>query len=133
MTKQFEVYRCPLCGNIVEVLHSAGGTLICCGKPMEKLSANSTDASVEKHVPVFTREGNVVKVTVGSIPHPMTDEHHIEWIEVHSDTRVQRKYLKPGDAPEALFACPPDACQSGKKPMVYAYCNLHGLWGGQIE
>ena len=133
MAKLFEVYRCPICGNMVEVVGEGGGRLVCCGSPMEKLAANTVDASHEKHMPVFSREGNVVTVKIGSVPHPMIPEHYIEWIEVHSDNRVQRKYLKPGDAPEALFSCPPDACDSGKTPFVYAYCNLHGLWGGPVE
>lgn len=133
MTKQFEVYRCPICGNIVEVLIPGGGTLVCCGKPMEKLEANTVDASKEKHVPVFQREGDVVTIRVGSQPHPMLPEHYIEWVEVHSDDRVQRKYLKPGDAPEVQFACPPSGRCSGKKPRVFAYCNIHGLWEGTVE
>ena len=124
MAKLFEVYRCPICGNIVEVVGEGGGRLVCCGSPMEKLEANTVDASHEKHVPVFSREGNVVTVKIGSVPHPMIPEHYIEWIEVHSDNRVQRKYLKPGDAPEATFVL----AEGETVIAAYEYCNKHNLW-----
>lgn len=115
-------YRCELCGNIVAVVKSGGGQLVCCGQPMKKLEANVTDASQEKHVPVATKEGGKLKVAVGSAAHPMTAEHFIEWIAVVADDNVQLTYLKPGQEPKAEFADVPD------KATVYAYCNLHGLW-----
>lgn len=127
MTQRFEMYRCSVCGNIVEVAAGAPGKLVCCGKPMDLLIANTTDAAQEKHVPVYSKEGNVVTIKVGSVPHPMTEEHFIEWIEIHSNNRTQIKFLKPGDAPTADFCCPP-SCEAGAQPIVRAYCNLHGLW-----
>ena len=125
MAKMAEVYRCEVCGNIVEVMHGGAGQLVCCGKPMRLVSENSTDAAVEKHVPVVekTEDGFVVKV--GSVAHPMTDEHYIEWIEPLVDGRVCRAYLKSGDAPEARFWIRGDAV------TARAYCNLHGLWKGE--
>ena len=130
MQEKFEIWQCPVCGNIVEGVHAGGGTLVCCGEPMVQMVENTTDAAQEKHLPVFHKEGNVVKITVGSVPHPMTAEHFIEWIEICTDTRSQRKYLKPGDAPEAEFCCPPccSAAAASATPRVRAYCNLHGLW-----
>lgn len=126
--KKFEVYRCPVCGNMVEALNDGFGKLVCCGKPMEKLEANTVDASVEKHVPVLSRGEYGVKVSVGSAAHPMLDEHFIGFIEIHSGDRLQRKYLKPGEAPEAEFSCPPTGCDRNINPDVRVYCNLHGLW-----
>ncbi|MBO5437319.1 MAG: desulfoferrodoxin [Thermoguttaceae bacterium] len=126
--KKFEIYRCPVCGNMVEALNDGFGKLMCCGKPMEKLEENSTDAAGEKHVPVLSRGEYGVKVSVGSVAHPMTDEHFIGFIEVHSEDRMQRKYLRPGELPEAEFSCPPSGCLFNIQPSVRAYCNLHGLW-----
>lgn len=122
MAKINDVYRCPLCGNIVEVLHGAGGTLVCCGKPMELLKENSQDAAVEKHVPVIEKIDGGYRVTVGEVEHPMLAEHHIEWIELVTSTGVMRKYLKPGEKPVAEFKT--------DDTDVYAreYCNLHGHW-----
>lgn len=116
-----EFYRCELCGNMVALIKKGGGTLVCCGQNMTKLEANSTDAATEKHVPVVSREGGKIKVTVGSAPHPMLPEHHIEWIALVTDDEVELKYLKPGEEPQAEFAEVPSG-------TVYAYCNLHGLW-----
>jgi superoxide reductase len=121
MTELKQVYRCNKCGNIVEVLHIGGGTLVCCGEPMECLKENSVDAAKEKHVPVVEKTASGVKVTVGSVLHPMTAEHYIEWIEVISGEQVYRKQLKPGQKPVAEFNI------SGSV-SVRAYCNLHGLW-----
>lgn len=120
--ERLDVYKCELCGNIVEVLHVGGGPLTCCGQPMKKLEENVTDGAKEKHVPVF--DGN--KVKVGSVAHPMIPEHYIEWIEIVGDGGICRRFLAPGEAPEAAF----DSCASGK---TYAreYCNLHGLWKGE--
>lgn len=114
-------YRCERCGNIVALLKNGGGTLTCCGQAMTKLEANSTDAAQEKHVPVVTRENGKIKVAVGSTLHPMLPEHHIEWIALATEDRVQIVYLKPGMEPIAEF---PDAASG----TVYEYCNLHGLW-----
>ena len=122
-TKLHEVYKCPVCGNIVEVLHPAAGELVCRGAPMVRLAANTVDASLEKHVPVAETAGDDLLVKVGSAPHPMIPEHFIEWIEVIDGSHVERHYLQPGDAPQAVFARvarPGVTCR--------AYCNLHGLW-----
>lgn len=116
-----EFYRCELCGNMVALIKKGGGTLVCCGQNMTKLEANSTDAATEKHVPVVSREDGKIKVTVGSAPHPMLPEHHIEWIALVTDDEVKLKYLKPGEEPQAEFTEVPSG-------TVYAYCNLHGLW-----
>ncbi|BAL01280.1 desulfoferrodoxin [Oscillibacter valericigenes Sjm18-20] len=116
-----EFYRCELCGNMVALIKKGGGTLVCCGQNMTKLEANSTDAAKEKHVPAVLREDGKIKVTVGSTPHPMLPEHHIEWIALVTDDKVDLKYLKPGEEPHAEFSEVPSG-------TVYAYCNLHGLW-----
>ncbi|NCC53011.1 MAG: desulfoferrodoxin [Spartobacteria bacterium] len=125
MTTKLEIYKCEVCGNIVEVLHAGGGELVCCGQPMNRLEEKTADSSTEKHVPVIEKQGNGYKVTVGSVPHPMADEHYIEWIEIQFDDKVGRKYLKPGDAPEAFF-------DGIKADTIRAreYCNVHGLWKG---
>lgn len=120
-------YVCPVCGQVVEKVTDKGIPVVCCGKPMEELKANTTDASQEKHVPVVTVDGNKVKVTVGSVAHPMEAEHYIEWIYVQTENGGLRKALNPGDAPEAEF------CLGGEKAVaVYAYCNLHGLWKADV-
>jgi len=117
-----QIYKCNICGNIVEVVHDGGGTLVCCGQPMQLLKENVVDASKEKHVPVIEKTKDGVKVKVGSVPHPMVPEHYIEWIEVIADGRSYRKFLKPGDAPEAEF------CIKAAKITAREYCNLHRLW-----
>ena len=121
-----ELYKCDVCGNIVEIVRIGVGKLVCCDKPMVLLVAGTTDASLEKHVPVIeeTPEGHLVKI--GAVPHPMLPEHHIEFIEiVTEDGKIARKYLKPGDKPQALFRC--------KSAIVHAreYCNLHSLWANK--
>ena len=121
-TEKLQVYRCPLCGNIVEVVHAAGGTLVCCGQPMESLGENTTDAATEKHVPVIEQDDGGIRVSVGSVAHPMADDHSIEWIEIVVNGKSYRQFLKPGDAPEAFFPVP------AKNVTARAYCNLHGLW-----
>lgn len=122
MTKVNEIYKCDICGNIIEVLHAGVGGLVCCGQPMELLKEKTEDEGQEKHVPVIEKTDNGVKVKVGSVPHPMEDNHYIEWIEILVDGTVYRKSLKPGEKPEAEFEI--------KSEDVHAreYCNVHGLW-----
>jgi len=124
MTERLQVYKCEICGNIVEVLHAGKGQLVCCGQPMVLYAENSVDAAQEKHIPVVERVGGGVKVKVGSIPHPMEEKHYIEWIEVIANGKVYRQFLNPGDAPEASFDVLTD------KITAREYCNLHGLWKG---
>lgn len=121
-TEKLQVYRCPLCGNMVEVVHAGGGTLVCCGQPMEVQSENTTDAATEKHVPVIEEAAGGVRVVVGSVAHPMGADHYIEWIEVVLNGKAYRQFLNPGEAPEAFFPI------SGANLYARAYCNLHGLW-----
>ncbi len=122
MTQQREVYLCEVCGNVVEMLRSGAGTLVCCDQPMTLQEENTTDAAREKHVPVVERIGQRLKVSVGSVPHPMNDDHYIEWIEVSSSSSTMHEHLRPGEAPEASFSAPEG------EVTVRAYCNLHGLW-----
>ncbi|WP_026883830.1 desulfoferrodoxin [Clostridium akagii] len=122
MTELNQIYKCPICGNIVEIVGKAGGTLVCCGKPMLLLEANSVDAAVEKHVPVVEKKGSEVFVKVGEVQHPMTEEHYIQWIEVITANKVYKKFLKPNEKPEATFIIDEDIV------LVREYCNLHGLW-----
>jgi superoxide reductase len=124
MTKKMEVYKCEICGNMVEMVHEGGGTLVCCGQNMTLMAENSTDAAQEKHVPVIEKTGNGYNVKVGSAAHPMEDKHYIEWIELVAGDVSQRVFLKPGDAPEASF------CTDAAEVTARAYCNLHGLWRG---
>ena len=128
MAEVMEVYKCEVCGNIVEVLHGGAGELVCCDEPMVLYKANTVDAAVEKHVPVLEKSENTVKVTVGEVAHPMTEEHHIEWIELLIGDRVCRRVLKPGDAPEVTFCI---CVAAGASISARAYCNLHGLWKGE--
>lgn len=114
-------YRCSICGNIVELVKKGGGKLVCCGKPMDKLEANTTEAAVEKHIPVAERVGDTIHVKVGSAQHPMTEEHYIEWIVVTDGVTSQRVKLTPSEKPEAIFTY-------RENVEIYAYCNLHGLW-----
>ena len=116
--------RCSVCGQIVAMVKETGVPVMCCGKPMNEIVASSTDASVEKHVPVYTVENNKVSVSVGSVVHPMSEEHYIEWISLQTNKGNQRKVLKPTDKPEACFAL----CEGEQVEAVYAYCNLHSLW-----
>lgn len=121
--KRSEVYSCAVCGNMVEILRGKSGMLVCCGKPMELLEADSVDAATEKHVPVIVEnEGGGILVKVGEVPHPMAEDHYIEWIEIIRGELVSRVYLSPGDAPEAKF------CGSAEGTTARAFCNLHGLW-----
>ena len=122
MTKIKEIYRCPVCGNIVEVLNAGAGELVCCGKPMILLKENTTDAAQEKHVPVVEKTTKGYHVRVGSVEHPMLNEHYIQWIELLTPKSVLRCELKPGCKPEATFFTN-EECLCARE-----YCNLHGLW-----
>lgn len=126
MAKQLEVYKCPVCGNIVEVLHADAGILVCCGQDMNLLTENTVDAAAEKHVPVIEVAGNTVKVQVGSVAHPMLDEHYIEWIELVADGKSYTQFLKPGEAPAATFEV-----AGATNLSVREYCNLHGHWSAK--
>ena len=144
MTVKF--LKCSICGNIVGLIHDGGGELVCCGKPMQELVANTEDAAQEKHVPVYEKKGNIlsvqvgsvehpitvdgstVRVAVGSVEHPMIEKHYIQWIYLQTTHGGQRYILKPGDKPEAVFAL-----AEGAAPLAaYAYCNLHGLWAAKL-
>ena len=117
-------YICEHCGKIVALVKESGVPVMCCGQKMDEIIPNTTDAATEKHVPVYSVENNIVKVTVGSVTHPMEQEHYIEWVSVQTKQGNQRKALKPGSEPKVEFAlCPGDEVEA-----VYAYCNLHGLW-----
>ena len=125
MAKRLEIYKCDVCGNIVEVVHAGGGQLVCCGQPMNLQVENSVDAAKEKHVPVAEKMPDGMLVKVGSVAHPMEEKHYIEWIEIIDEQgKAYRKFLKPGDAPEASFCVPEGAY------TLREYCNLHGLWRG---
>ncbi|MFH1239755.1 MAG: desulfoferrodoxin [Candidatus Diapherotrites archaeon] len=126
MTKLNEIYKCNVCGNIVEMLHAGAGQLVCCGQPMQLQKENSVDASKEKHVPVIEEVNGKIKVKIGSEPHPMTQEHYIEWVELVADGKSIRKHLKPGMPPETMF------CKIADNLTVRAYCNLHGLWTAKL-
>lgn len=125
MTKMRQVYKCELCGNIVEMLHPGPGELVCCGEPMKLMEEQTADSSTEKHVPVIEEAEGGVRVKVGSVPHPMLEAHFIQWVEVHTPDRVCRVELTPGDDPEAFFPV-----SSGDITAAREYCNIHGLWKG---
>jgi superoxide reductase len=122
MTKRLQIYKCELCGNIVEVLHEGAGELVCCGQAMKVFEENTTDAAQEKHVPVIEIADSEVRIQVGSVPHPMEEKHHIEWIELIADGKAYRQFLKPGDEPQAVFHV------EANQISAREYCNLHGLW-----
>jgi len=122
MTQLNQIYKCNICGNIVEMVHTGVGQLVCCGQPMELLKEKTEDEGFEKHVPVVEMTEMGIKVKVGSIPHPMEEKHYIEWIEVIADGRNFKKFLKSGDAPEAEF------CIKVENVIAREYCNIHGLW-----
>lgn len=124
MAQRYEVYKCDLCGNIAEILTGAGGALACCGQDMRLLTENTVDAAVEKHIPVATKTGGTWQVAVGSVDHPMAEDHYIEWIELIAGDASYTAFLKPGDKPAASFEVAAD------EVTVRAYCNLHGLWKG---
>jgi len=123
MANRSEIYVCELCGNIIEVLEGAGGTLVCCGQDMTLQKENTVNAAQEKHVPVVTISGTTATVQVGSTAHPMEAQHSIVWIELQQGNKIHRVYLKPGDAPQAVFAI-----ETGAPVLARAHCNLHGLW-----
>ena len=122
MTEKLQIYKCEVCGNIVEMLHAGAGELVCCGQPMKLYLENTTDAAKEKHVPVIEKTAAGFRVRIGSVAHPMEEKHYIEWIEVIADGQAYRKFLNPGEAPEATFEIKAD------KITAREYCNLHGLW-----
>lgn len=117
-----KIFKCSICGNVVELLNKGGGTLVCCGKDMIELPVNNEETTFEKHIPVIEKEGNKVKVKVGEVTHPMLKEHYIEWIALVEDDFVQKKILRPEEEPVAEFSVKSD------KFTVYAYCNIHGFY-----
>ncbi len=122
MTVRLQIYKCEVCGNIVEVLHEGAGELVCCGQPMKLYEENTVDAAKEKHVPMVDKFEGGFKVKVGSIPHPMEEKHYIEWIEVIANGKAYRQFLNPGEAPEATFKI------DAERITAREYCNIHGLW-----
>ena len=122
MAKVYEVYRCKVCGNIVEVLQGGKGTLVCCGEDMEMMAPKKADEGKEKHVPVITQNGDEVVVKVGDVAHPMVEKHFIQWIEIIADGAICRKFLSPNEEPQATFKT------QAKSILAREYCNLHGLW-----
>jgi len=124
MTARLQIYKCDICGNIVELLHEGADALVCCGEPMKLFEENTTDAAKEKHVPVIEKIEGGFKVKVGSVPHPMEEKHYIEWVEVIVGDRTCCVFLKPGSKPEAVFKIDADGV------TVREYCNVHGLWKG---
>ena len=122
MAEQREVYKCEVCGNIVEVLHTGQGVLVCCGKNMDLMKEQSKGEYAEKHAPVIEKNKDGVKIKVGAIEHPMEEKHYIEWIEIYTKKGFSKKFLKPGEKPEVLFPI------NGKMDGARMFCNIHGLW-----
>ena len=122
MPKRMEIYKCEICGNIVELTHGGAGQLVCCGQPMKLFKENTVDAAKEKHVPVVEKTADGFQVKVGSVAHPMEDKHYIEWVQIIADGEAYRYFLKPGVSPEASFKIDAD------KVTAREYCNIHGLW-----
>jgi len=122
MTQKMEIYKCDVCGNMVEIINSGAGELVCCGQAMNVMKENTTDAATEKHVPVIEKTDKGFKVKVGEVPHPMEEKHLIQWVQLIDGEKSQRAFLKPGDAPEVEFET------STAKVSAREYCNLHGLW-----
>ncbi len=122
MANRLEVYKCEVCGHIIEVMHGGKGDLVCCDKPMKLMVENTVDASKEKHIPVIEKTSGGIKVKVGTVAHPMEEKHYIEWIEIIADGKVYRQYLNPGQAPEAIFSI------DAKEITAREYCNIHGHW-----
>jgi len=124
MVERLQIYKCDVCGNMVEIIRASKGELVCCGQPMTLQTENTVDAAKEKHVPVVERSGNTVTVKVGSVAHPMEDKHYIEWVQIIDGDLAYRQFLKPGQPPEATFTV------KTAKVSAREYCNLHGLWKG---
>ena len=124
MTVLNQIYKCNVCGNMVQVIHTGAGELVCCGQPMQLLEPNTVDAAQEKHVPIIEKTTDGIKVKVGSAPHPMEAEHYIKWIEIIADGKSYRQFLKPGQTPEAEFKI------QASQITAREYCDLHGLWQG---
>jgi superoxide reductase len=124
MAEKLQIYRCAACGNIVEVLHGGDGELVCCGEPMKNLVAKTADEGKEKHVPVIEKVDGGLKVKVGSVQHPMKEEHYIEWISLLADGKVYRQFLEPGMEPEAFFEVKTNSVSAQE------HCSIHGLWKG---
>lgn len=122
MPEIHQIYKCEICGNIVEVVHGGKGELVCCGKPMKLFKEGAIDAATEKHVPVIEKTETGFKVKIGEVPHPMEEKHYIEWIEATAAGKVYKRFLKPGDVPEAEF------CIDADRVTAREYCNIHGLW-----
>ena len=119
-----QIFKCNICGNIVEAVHTGAGELVCCGEPMEEVIENTQEeVATEKHIPVVEKDGDVLTITIGEVEHPMDEEHYIEWVEVISGPTVHRRYLKPREKPTTKFICRQDTY------TVRVYCNIHGLWG----
>ena len=125
MANRLEVYKCDICGNIVEVTHGGPGALVCCAADMKLMTENTTDAATEKHVPVIEMGDGTITVKVGSVPHPMEDAHYIEWVELVADGKLYRQFLNPGEAPEATFNL------TATSVTAREYCNLHGHWAAK--
>lgn len=126
MTETYGIYKCNVCGNIVEVAHASSGTLVCCGQPMQLMKPKKTEEGSEKHLPVAEKNNKEIKINIGSVPHPMEEKHHIEWVEIINDDKSCRQFLHPGMKPEAGF------CTEEKKARARAYCNIHGLWEADV-
>ncbi len=121
MTEKLQIFKCEVCGNIVEMLHGGAGELVCCQQPMKLFEENTVDAAKEKHVPVKEAVDGGLKVKVGEVPHPMEEKHYIEWVEIIADGKAYRQFLNPGEAPEAFFPVKGEF-------TAREYCNIHGLW-----
>jgi superoxide reductase len=124
MAEKLQIYKCAACGNIVEVLGGGAGNMVCCGARMDLLEEKTADAATEKHVPVIEKIDGGYKVKVGSVPHPMLEEHFIEWIELLVDGKAYRQFLEPGDEPQAIFNIEAGSVSARE------HCNVHGLWKG---
>ena len=124
MSMEQKFYTCEHCGNIIAMVKESGVPVMCCGQKMTPIIPGTIDAAIEKHVPVYSVEGNEVHVTMGAVSHPMLPEHYIEWVSIQTKFGNQRKELRPGQAPEVCFSL----CEDDEVEAVFAYCNLHGLW-----
>ena len=126
MTEVNQIYKCSICGNIIEITHSGPGELVCCGQPMGLMEEKTKDEGAEKHVPVIENNNGLIRVKLGEIPHPMEVDHHIEWIEIIANGKTYKKYLTEGDDPEFTFVI------DAENVIARAYCNVHGLWKSQL-